>query len=629
MLTVDPGTQGNTISEKPPQYGDWAEDPITGLQVPKDPALNLQWRQDLRKQALSSKDVKRDLYAACAESPLFWINAFCFTCLSKKIDLTTGVEHPVYGDDAHYPFITWAVQDHFILEARDAIENGYDLLACKSRDMGATWLLVALFHHYWQFKPRTSFLEMSRKETLVDRRGDMDSLFEKHRYLLRWQPKWLRPKEVRDSLCMLENRDIGSTITGESTNASAGQASRCTAIMLDEYARMANAESIDLSTSDTTACRIFNSTHQGPQTYFAQKLREGKTKTVLMPWIAHPDKGDKSELIKSDKSQWWAPPDMRWVSPWYRQQEQDRTPRDLAANVDMDPGDSGDRFFDSVKINNLLKVSREPKYTGRIEWIDDHTEQAKRTILQRRDTQHLAWLPGGTQRLWRLWVELMDGRPRQDRAYVFGVDVAAGTGASNSVITVLEWETKKVVGKFWDAFISPEELAEEVMKAGAWWGGRLVRPVLVHEHAGPGLIFANKIVSWRYAPIYQQKTDNQRVKVRTKRIGWHPSAARKEQLLGNYREQLETGRVENPCAQGLEECLDYIYDDKGRLQPAQLLRELGGGQSLHGDHVIADALAVLGAEDISAGRAKSMTAPKHSLAWYFQKKGERGDEWRK
>jgi hypothetical protein len=48
----------------------------------------------------------------------------------------------------------------------------------------------------------------------------------------------------------------------------------------------------------------------------------------------------------------------------------------------------------------------------------------------------------------------------------------------------------------------------------------------------------------------------------------------------------------------LDEAADYVYDDKGKIEPGSVGVEEGGGQALHGDHVIADALTLEGRKDM-------------------------------
>jgi hypothetical protein len=76
-------------------------------------------------------------------------------------------------------------------------------------------------------------------------------------------------------------------------------------------------------------------------------------------------------------------------------------------------------------------------------------------------------------------------------------------------------------------------------------------------------------------------------------------APRKEMLLGEYREALKTEEVVNPCREALDEALEYVYDDKGKIEPGlKAGDDEGSGSALHGDHVIADALVVLGRRDL-------------------------------
>jgi hypothetical protein len=73
--------------------------------------------------------------------PIFWLNAFGWTFLQKKVgDEGHEAVRPV--PQSHVPFITWKVQDDAIVDLVDAIDNGHDALIHKSRDMGASWIVV-------------------------------------------------------------------------------------------------------------------------------------------------------------------------------------------------------------------------------------------------------------------------------------------------------------------------------------------------------------------------------------------------------------------------------------------------------------------------------------------------------
>lgn len=600
-----------------PQYGEFMTDPYTGLRIPKTISGNLAWRKQLLASAKTSSVTRRRLAQASANSPIFWLNAFAWTFLQKRVD-SSGHEAAVEGGASHVPFITWRVQDDAIQALVTAIETGTDALISKSRDMGASWLVLGVFHHFWQFRPSTTFLELSRKKTLVDRRGDMDSLFEKHRYLLRWQPEWLRPKRVRDNDMHLENQDIGTSIEGESTNENAGQASRKTAILLDEFSRVANGEEIDLATADTSACRIFNSTPGGPNTHFTRifrNLKAGSRKGTLieLPWWRHPDKGAGAvQVVEETKTV--------WTSPWREDQKTRRSKRNVAQNIDMEHGKAGDSFFDSDEVEKHRRAyEAEPLATGNVRFDDDLTEDNQIGVIRKMAYKTLVWVDGSPFKPWRFWIPLIDGRPMQTTRYVIAADISSGSGASNSVLSVLDHSTGMIVAKFWDAFTSPEQLAVIAAMAGVFFGG-LRPPLIIFEKNGPGVIFGRKLLRLGYPNIYYQKTDTGKTDKATPRWGWHSSTSRKEMLLGAYRDALKTGRIINPCKEALNEALDYVYDDNGRIEPGGLGVEEGGGQALHGDHVIADALCVLGrAEYPKVERETPAHIPDHTFASRRQK----------
>jgi hypothetical protein len=581
------------------QYGPTMTDPYTGLVIPKTVAGNLAWRRQLLDTAKKSEAMRRRLKAACSSSPIFWVNGFGWTFLQKKVDLD-GHEASVYGEHAHVPFITWKVQDEAIQELVTCIDTGRDALLSKARDMGASWLCVAVLQWYFQFRPSSTFLELSRKESLVDRPGDMDSLFEKHRYLMRWQPEWLRPQRLKDNRLHLENQDIGSAIIGESTNKDAGQASRKTAILLDEFARVADGDEIDLSTADTTSCRIFNSTPGGPNTHFTRIWRQMQRGTragriIELPWWRHPDKGRDAELANHPEK----PGEKKWTSRWYKDQCARRSKKNIAQNLDMDPGNSGDMFFDTGEIEkHRIAFERSPMAEGFIVFDEDMTPEGLKAVVRTMAHDKLVWVANGARRSWRLWVPLIDGRPNQDTRYVFGVDLSQGSGASNSVITVLDHRTNMIVAKFWDAHTDPEQLAIVCAMAGVWFGG-IKPPLITFEKNGPGGRFGKKLLALNYPSIYNQKNESVRGDPKTPRWGWQSSPARKEMMLGEYRDALKNAEIINPCRESLDEALDYVYDDNGRIEPGlKLDDESGGGTALHGDHVIADGLCVLGRKDL-------------------------------
>jgi hypothetical protein len=344
-------------------------------------------------------------------------------------------------------------------------------------------------------------------------------------------------------------------------------------------------------------------------------------KILELPWWRHPDKGRNAvQVYDGERSE------CRWTSPWYEEQKTRRTRRNLSQNVDMEHGKVGDAIFDADDVErHRAKFQRDPMAEGNVAFSEDLTEDAKRAIVRTWNPLAMRFVPGSARRPWRLWIPLLAWlsdkgvsleRPAQNTRYVFGVDISNGSGASNSVITVLDARTGMIVAKFWDAYTTPEELAEVAVFAAIWFGG-IKPPLITFEKNGPGSIFGRKLLKMGYPAIYFQKNESIKHDPKTPRWGWHSSPARKEMLLGEYREALKTEEIVNPCREALDEALEYQYDDSGRIEPGLKQDEAaGGGSALHGDHVIADALCLLGRRDLPKEMPQLTlgTTPVHSFA---------------
>jgi hypothetical protein len=621
------GTNGPHLLSRPaPQHGASWTCPRTGIVIPKTIKANLLWRRRLLNEASASEPFQRQLRAACAASPWFWINGFCWTYRPKRVN-ELGEEVPCLDHEAHVPFVTWLVQDEFIGELQDAIDGGHDVLIDKSRDMGASWLCLTVLHHYWQFRRAVSFLELSRKEELVDSGGNMDSLFEKHRYLLKWQPAWLKPRRVADRYMHLANLDLESTIHGESTNGDAGRGGRHTAVLCDEFAAVQNGADVDMATADATACRIFNSTPKGVGTQHHKIWKEKRARILTLPWWRHPEKGRDAYQIADERGR------PKWTSAWYQQEAKRRDRKAMAQEIDMDHGKAGDAFFDEDEIEKHRAAhERAPLLVGNILVAGDLGDKAKARLIARNDPRAVAFVPDGHGD-WRFWMPLVNGRPPQDMTYVLTGDVATGSNGSNSVLTATCEETGQIVAKFWSARLSPEAFAEMAAFAGVWFGGRIGCAFVCWENNGPGGIFGRKIIKLGYQRVYYQRVEGTQREDKTTRYGWHSNQNRKQVLLARYREALARDKVINPCRESLDECLGYVYDENGKLIPGRLRQEAGGGQELHGDHVIADALAVLALAELPKQRNHKPRPPAGSFAarreQHQQKLKNREDIWRR
>ena len=581
--------------------------PRTNLVVPKKLEDNLRWRMSLRKSCDENPEVRASVLAACKKSLLFWMNSFCWTYRIRYVN-EKGETVPTSGHQAHYPMITWPVQDEAILRMDEAIENSEDINAEKSRDMGASWLVLFLFDWRFLFRREQQFGVVSRKEVLVDAKGDMDSLFEKLRYVHANLPSWMVPK-ISGRYMHLKNHELGSAISGESTNADVGRGGRKLAYVVDEAAAVPNGEEVEGALSQTTGCQIWVSTPKGPGTQFYKRIKAGRGVRISMPWWRHPEKAQGAKQYQDELGH------IKWTSPWYGRLAEKMSSKAIAQEVDMDHGRAGDMFFDFTEIErHRMDHARKPLLTGDIvaaKKMDENEHIAAIRSLSHESFRFWSW---ASRCQWKLWFKLIENRPPQNCEYVLGADISNGAGNSNSVITVLDNLSGRVMAKYWDAHTSPERLAVIAATAGVWFGGVHTPAFLIWENNGPGGIFGRKLISMGYPRYYLQRQITSKGSERTNRYGWNSSREKKELLLGSYRDQLASDRIIQPCAESLDEAGDYIYDEYGRLLPARLREETEGGRELHGDHVIADALCALAREDLPSQRKREIRAPSGSFA---------------
>ena len=517
---------------------------------------------------------------------------------------------------ANVPFITWPFQDEAAIAVIKAVENGEAINFEKSRDMGATWLLLTIADWYFLWHENVNVGCISRKQDLVDSGGDMDSLFEKIRYIHRLLPTWQLPA-IWDRYMHLKNMENDSTIAGESTNVHVGRGGRKTWYLVDEAAAIPNAQDVESSLSQNTPCQIWASTPFGPNTVFHQRIKEGRGILIQMPWWRHPEKSQDAHQILDKLGK------VKWTSPWYEKQCENYSAKTIAREIDMDHGQAGDMFFDYTEIERHRQDHETlPNHRGELRWLRPMPEQEQVEIIQQLDHSQMTFL-NATKGSWRFWFHLKDGRPPQYWSYAFGIDISNGAGESNSIISVVAVEIGQIVAKFWDAYTSPEALAVIAAMAGVWFGGVTTPAFIAWENNGSGGTFGRKLVKMDYPMYYRQRHDDvSKKKKRTPRWGWNSNVRSKEILLGRYRDALGTDTLINPCKESLDEAIDYIYGPGGVPMPSVEREETSGGRALHGDHVVADALCVLARDEVPRARKNIAAAPRGSYLWR-QRKNQR------
>jgi len=588
------------------------KDTKTGIIIPKLHQPNLEWRGKLLRQARKDVILQRDLAAASKQSILFWINTFCFTY--KQHDINIEGETKV-RPNPHYPFLTWEIQDEAVLEIKKAIEEGYDLLIDKSRQLGASWLCTVIFHWFWLFVPESTLLEMSRVRDYVDQAGNMKALFQKHDYINRFLPEWMRPvdcmpgRKHRTKMHMA-NVYNNSVIDGESTTEHAGSGDTRKAILLDEFAKVRNGQAMRSATADVAPCRIINSTPFGAATEYSRWKKSGQVKVFVLPFWEHPEKGKGRYVHQDDNGKY------QIRSPWFDRQAERRSPKEMAQEILMQDIQSGDTFFDTdaLEKHKVLfgKKCREKYKIGLIKSIAD--EQVA-SYIKRKDTKAY-WLHRNKNGPLKIWTKLHKKRPDQNKTYIFGIDISKGQGASNSVVSIRCRETNLKIAEYADANTPPYEMARVVMALALWCGGKPPRklPFIKWEMNGPGWDFGRMIVKRYHYPYYYRNIKEGEVRdKKSKKYGWHSSRNEKQQLLDQYNRLLVKGKFINPSIKAIDEAMYYIHFPDGSIGPAALAEESASARKTHGDRVIADALA---AEDkIIKPKRKKLSFPANSVGY--------------
>lgn len=146
-------------------------------------------------------------------------------------------------------------------------------LCDKSRDMGVSVIAQALSCTLALFHPSIAIGFGSRKEDLVDRAGDPDTLFFKGRMFLAHLPREFRggwDEKNHSTHMKLEIPETGSVIKGEAGD-NIGRGGRSSLYFVDESAHLARPLLVDAALSQTTNCRIDISSVNGRNNPFAQK----------------------------------------------------------------------------------------------------------------------------------------------------------------------------------------------------------------------------------------------------------------------------------------------------------------------------------------------------------------------
>lgn len=548
---------------------------------------NVLFRKRVILAAASDPEVRLALWICCKRDVLFFFNVFLWTYDPRR------------KGNKWLPFITYDYQDEAIAEIVKAIEEQEDLGIEKSRDMGATVMVLGVLVWFFLFFYDMSFLLGSSKQELVDKSGNHKALFQKLDSVIKRLPLFIRRSvDLNDQSIRTKNHlgnpDNGSAIDGEATVEDFGRGDRRTAIFGDEFAMWRDGWEAMAAMSDVTGCRIFGSSHKSAQTAFFKFVRELALRKLYIHWSRHPVKAaglyttDKDGTLKILDANYKFPKDYPFIldgklrSPWYDRECKRRTPQEVKREIDIDPQGAAGQFFDAGKLNELIGQARLPSHVGELDWRANTLEP---TVWREKD--------GGRFKLWFRLAGSELTLPNAHRYLVSG-DISLGTGASNSVLAVWDRVTFERVGEFVSNRVPPEQLADIAIAMCYWFAGPDEGALLTWESNGPGKVFTNRVRSQGYRNLWYQPQNIEGIAPKTTdRPGIHVNEHMKLAILSEYARAIYAGDATNPSVDALRECHEIIDTPNGPRHSKEIMRtmDVTGEGKFHADRVTADAIA--------------------------------------
>jgi hypothetical protein len=549
--------------------------------VPKDATANATWRREIAKATANSRSARARLERMCADDLLFWLNTFC------------NVYEPRAVSETVLPFVTWGFQDECFTALDAELTAESDVGIEKSRTMSATWMVLAFYVWLFQFRPYMALGITSRDKNCVDRRGDPDSLFWKIDFLIDQQPEWLQ-SDVRSIGMNRENRRTHGAISGEEATPDMFRSGRRRSIFMDEIGafQLRDGYAAMNATQAATNVRIAASTPKGAVGAFYDAMHSADSTALAMRlhWRDHPlyNRGlytfENGRLVYLDSAcQYQASypfvTDGKVRSPWY-----DRECKRLGANdtlisqeLDICYLGSGSPFFGTALLERVFhRDVRAPLKIGNIETVGSGV----RFVEDSR----------GSLRLW--FYPDPSGNPPHDRDYGMGIDVSEGTGATPSVVAIVDRRTAAQVGEYADAHVTPERFSEKVKQLGEWFCGPSGPAYAKWESNGPGRPFGIRLRDLGYGNCFMRMGARGSRYQGNEIAGWAATQAGVRDILTELRRALESGDYTLRSQYALDDCRLIVYAPGGIAHlHALATRDPSGARENHADYARGHALA--------------------------------------
>lgn len=206
--------------------------------------------------------------------------------------VTFDPNNVIAGLPATMPFILFPKQREWVDWVVEQWRAGKPGITEKTRQMGFSWLSMALSCTLCIFYDDMSIGVGSQKLELVDQIGNHKTLIQKCRVFMD-----NLPKEFRAGWTMKANAahmkitfpETGAIIAGEGGD-NMGRGNTCGIYFLDEAAHLERPMLVEAALSQTTRCRMDISTPRGMNNPFAMKRHLGNIKVFTFHWTNDPRK---------------------------------------------------------------------------------------------------------------------------------------------------------------------------------------------------------------------------------------------------------------------------------------------------------------------------------------------------
>lgn len=253
----------------------WRPRPLGAEDWPPNYPAVYRWRSKVLKQLISDPKTLKAAKEYYSKHPAEFIMDWMDTYDPRKSPTNAN---PALRGEKWMPFVFFKRQKDVIDFFESCSHDQTGGLVEKCRDFGLTWLACGYSVWRWLFIKNDAIGWGSRKETLVDKPGDPDSIFEKIRLMLRRLPRIWLPAGFswgRNSTYMkLLNPENGAIIAGEAGD-NIGRGGRRSLYLVDEAAHIERPEKVEAALGDNTNVRIDISSVNGVGNVFHRRRENG------------------------------------------------------------------------------------------------------------------------------------------------------------------------------------------------------------------------------------------------------------------------------------------------------------------------------------------------------------------